>query len=130
MANKYGKNGEAVAAFLDEVSATDLSEWKAFLELESPSREYSAAVRAAYAVPMSASVRTAVTSACQRTVRGLGLSSLGRGITRISTRVDGGAMGLAVRDTLTPEQLRVILAPFVALRFRSVADPATAPTEH
>jgi len=68
MAIKYGKNGEIVAAFLQEVAATDLDGWRAFLELESPSREYTAAAQAAYAVPISASVRSAVTSACQRTV--------------------------------------------------------------
>ena len=34
MANKYGKNGEAVAAFLDEVSATDLAGWRAFFEMK------------------------------------------------------------------------------------------------
>jgi len=41
--NKYGKNGEAVAAFLEEVAATDLDGWRAFLDLESPSPEYAGA---------------------------------------------------------------------------------------
>jgi hypothetical protein len=129
MASKYGKNGEAVAAFLEEVSATDLAGWRAFVELESPSKEFTAAVSAAYDAPLSASARSAVISACQRTVRSLGLSSLGKGIRGISARVDGGAMGLAVGNGLAPEHLQVILAPFVAAGFRSVADPATAPSE-
>jgi hypothetical protein len=48
---------------------------------------------------------------------------------RISTRVKGAALALAVRDALTPEQLQVILAPFVAAGFRSVAGPANVPTD-
>ena len=38
-------------------------------------------------------------------------------------------MGLAVRDSLTPAQLSVILEPFVAAGFVSVATSAYAPTE-
>jgi hypothetical protein len=124
-ANKCGKDGEAVAAFLEEVSATDLARWRAFAELESPSREFSAAVNAAYDAPLSASARSAVHSAYLRTFRGLGLadSGLGKGIRRISM------MGLAVGDALAPERLSAIFAPFVAAGFRSVAEPAHAPTE-
>jgi hypothetical protein len=131
MANKYGKNGEAVATFLGEVGATDLAGWRAFVELASPTDEFSAALRAAYDAPLSASARAAVASASQRTVRSLGLgdSGLGRGIMRISVRVDTAAIGLAVRDRLAPEHLRVILEPFVAIGFRSIADAAAAPTE-
>jgi hypothetical protein len=131
MANKYGKNGEAVAAFLDEVSATDLAGWRAFLELESSSDELIAAVRALNAAPLSASARSAVYGAAQKTFRGLGLgdSGLGKGTSIIYDRVDTAATGLAVRDALSPEQLQVILAPFVALGFRSVADATPAPTD-
>lgn len=131
MANKYGKNGEAVAAFLDEASATDLEGWRAFLEGESLSREFTAAAGAVADAPLSASARAAVHSAYLKTFRGLGLadSDLGKGIRRISLRLEAAAKGLAVRDALSPDQLRVILAPFVAAGFRSVADPVTAPTE-
>ena len=131
MANKYGKNGEAVAAFLDEVSATDLAGWRAFLELAPASDELIAAVRALNAAPISASARSAVYSAAQKTFRGIGLgdSGLGTRISIIYSRIDAAAGGLAVRDALTPEHLRVILAPFVAAGFRSVAEPAPRPTE-
>lgn len=130
MANKYGKNGEAVAAFLEEVQATDLDGWRAFLELAPASDELIAAVKAANAAPLSASARSAVYSAAQKTLRGLGLgdSGLGTKISKIYSRIDAAARGLAVRDALSPEQLRVILAPFIALGFRSVADPAPEPT--
>jgi len=131
MANKYGKNGEAVAAFLEEVSATDLDGWRTFLEHDSRSDEFSAALRAAYAAPLSASARAAVSGASIKTVRGLGLADIGQrmGPSIVANRVEVAAMGLAVRDALTPEQLRVIVEPFVAVGFRSVADPAPAPTE-
>jgi hypothetical protein len=131
MANKYGKNGAAVAAFLDEVSATDLMGWRAFVELASPTDEFAAAVDAVFKAPLAASARTAVHSAGVKTIRGLGLvnAGLGRGAMRISNRVSVGAMGLAVRDTLAPEHLRAILEPFVAAGFRSVAEPTHAPTE-
>lgn len=131
MANKYGTNGEAVAAFLEEVTATDLEGWRAFLELESRSAEFSAALRALGDAPLPASARSAVYGAVLQTVRGLGLgdSGLGRGILRISNRVDAAATGVAVGDGLAPEQLRAILEPFVAAEFRSVAEPTHAPTE-
>jgi hypothetical protein len=131
MTSKYGKNGAAVAAFLDEVRTTDLDRWRAFVALESPTREYSNAAKAARDTPLSASVQSAVYSASLKTVRGLGLADagLGDGFMRISTRVKGAAMGLAVRDALTPEQLSVILEPFIALGFRSVAEPTPAPPE-
>jgi hypothetical protein len=131
MTSKYGKNGEAVVAFLEEVRSTDLDRWRTFIELEAPTREYIVAADAARDAPLSASVNAAVYSTSLKTVRGLGLadSGLGKGVRRISTRVKGAALGLAVRDALTPEQLRVILAPFVAAGFRSVADPTAAPTE-
>src|SRR6478752_2244375 len=131
MANKYGKNGEAVAAFLDEVSATDLARWRGLLELAPPSDELIAAVRAANAAPVSAAARSAVYGAALKTFRGLGLgdSGLGTKISTIYSRIDAAARGLAVRDALSPEQLRVILAPFVAVGFRSVADPAPAGQE-
>ncbi len=131
MANKYGKNGEAVAAFLDEVSATDLAGWRAFLKLAPVSDELIAAVKAANAAPLSASARSAVYGAALKTFRGLGLGDCGLG-TKISTiysRIDAAARGLAVRDALSPEHLRVILAPFLALGFPSLADPASAPSE-
>ena len=131
MANKYGKNGEAVAAFLDEVSATDLAGWRALLDLASSSDELIAAVKAANAAPLPASARSAVYGAALKTFRGLGLgdSGLGTKISTIYSRIDAAARALAVRDALSPEQLRVILAPFVALGFQSVSDAAPAPTE-
>ena len=131
MANKYGKNGEAVAAFLDEVSATDLSAWRAFLELESSSDGFGAAIDAVAAAPWSASARTAISSACAKIIRGLGLGNIvpRMGVSIIASRVKVAAMGLAEGDALAPERLRVILAPFISLGFRSVADPATAPSE-
>jgi hypothetical protein len=131
MAKKYGKNGEAVAAFLEEVSATDLNGWRAFLELESNSAEFGAASDAVYQAPLSASARSAVYSACLKIVRGLGLANIGprMGASIIASRVEVAAMGLAVGDGLTPEQLRVILEPFVVLGFRSVAEPTPAPTD-
>jgi hypothetical protein len=121
MANKYGKNGEAVSAFLEDVQATDLDGWRTFLELEAPSKELTAAVRAVSDAPLSASARAAVYSDSRKTVRGLGLgdSGLGMGLKVISFRVNVAATGLAVRETLSPEHLRVLLAPFVALGFRS-----------
>ena len=131
MANKYGKNGEAVAAFLDEVSATDLAGWRALLDLASSSDVLSAAVKAANAAPLPASARSAVYGAALKTFRGLGLgdSGLGTKISTIYNRIDTAAMGLAVRDVLSPEHLQVILAPFVAFGFQSVSDAAIAPTE-
>jgi hypothetical protein len=129
MSSKYGKNGDAVAAFLDEVRGTDLAEWRAFLELAAPTDEFGAALDAAFDAPLSASARSAVSSAALKTMRSLDLGDLGRGVLRISSRVKAGAMGLAVRDALTPEQLGAIFAPFVAAGFRSVADVAAAPTE-
>lgn len=132
MANKYGKNGEAVAAFLDEVSATDLARWRAFFEMKLSSAELIAAVEAVNAAPLSASANSAVYGAARKAFRGLGLgdSGLGKGISIIYARIDTAAKGLAVRDALTPEQLQVILAPFIAIGFKSVLDAATSPTEH
>ena len=46
------KNGETVAAFLEEVSATDLARWRAFLELASPADEMGAAIDAVYKAPL------------------------------------------------------------------------------
>ena len=112
MASKYGKNGEAVAAFLDEVCATDLAGWQAFLQLAPSSDGLVAAVRAVNAAPLSASARSAVYGAALKTFRGLGLgdSGLGTKITTIYSRIDAAARGLAVRDALSPEQLRAIIA--------------------
>jgi len=116
MANKYGKNGEAVAAFLEEVAATDLDGWRAFLDLEWPSPELTAAGRAMNKVPMSASVNSAVDGACLRTLRGLGNIDRLMGASTIASRVEAAAKTLAVGDALAPEHLRVILEPFAAAR--------------
>ena len=133
MANKYGKNGEAVAAFFEEVAATDLDGWRAFLDLESPGPELTAAGRAVNKVPMSASASSAIYGARLRTVRGLGLDQLNRRMAAatIGSKVGRAAQALAVGDALAPEHRTVIFVPFVAAGFRSVpgATAPTAPTE-
>ena len=57
------KNGEAVGAFLEEVSGTDLKGWRTFLELESSTDEFGAAIDAVHKAPLSACARSAVHSA-------------------------------------------------------------------
>jgi len=88
-------------------------------------RAKGALIKAANAAPLSASARSAVNGAALKTFRGLGLgdSGLGTKISTIYSRIDAAARGLAVCDALTPEQLRVLLAPFIALGFQSVSDP-------
>src|SRR6478672_7923973 len=90
-------------------------------------REFDAAIDAVFDAPLSASARSAVSSASLQTMSSLDLGDQERSILRISSRAKAGAMGLAVRDALTPEQLSAIFAPSVAAGFRPVADSAVPP---
>ena len=74
---------------------------------------------------------TSITSACLNTTRGLGLGQLGRRMAAatIGTRVRSAAYALSIGDALAPQHRSVIFAPFVDAGFRSVPEPATAPTE-
>lgn len=120
-----------MAALLEEFSATDPSAWRGFLQLESSNDGFGAAIDAVAAAPLSASARTAISSACAKIIRGLGLGNIGptMGVSIIASRVKVAAMGMTEGDALAPEYRRVIVEPFVALGFRSVAAPATAPTD-
>jgi hypothetical protein len=119
--SKYGPHGDAVAAFLDEVSAADKAAWYGFAETAVPSVAFAAATSALVDTPFSASVQSALYSAALASFRALGLKPAdmppGVRVSAISVRIDGALAAIAVGDKLAAEHRRTLLEPFAAVGF-------------
>jgi hypothetical protein len=124
--SRFGKRGDAVQAFVDEVSATAPDRWQEVFAASTPTPEVLAAAEALREVGLSASVSSAIDSATRTAFRGLGLRKedfrAGIGVSGLLTDIQYAASALAVGDALAPEHRRVLLEPFRATGFRSVAD--------
>lgn len=119
--SKYGPHGDAVTAFLDEVSAADKATWYRFAEIAVPSAAFTAAASAQVHTPMSASVQSAVYSAALASFRALGLKPAdmppGVRVSAVSVGIDGALAAIAAGDKLAAEHRRTLLEPFAALGF-------------
>jgi hypothetical protein len=125
--SKYGPHGQAVADFLAEVRASGHEVWAALLEHVRPSEAQVEATDAVMAVRLSASVRTAVDAEAVAAFRSLGLTPEEfpgrRQLMRIDDAINTAAFALAAGDQLAPEHAAILLRPFAAVGFTSVAEP-------
>jgi hypothetical protein len=119
--SKYGPHGDAVVAFLAEVSATDKATWYRFTEVAVPSAAIEAATSALVDTPFSASVSSAVYGAALASFRALGLKPAdmpsGVRVSAVSVRIRGALRAIAAGDKLAAEHRRALLEPFAAVGF-------------
>ncbi|HLT10908.1 MAG TPA: hypothetical protein VK028_08880 [Micromonosporaceae bacterium] len=121
---KFGPHGDRVAAFLEEVRATDKAGWHTFASLPrepGSGRRASAALRE---IRLSGPVQSAVHSAALAAFRSLELKADdlpdGYRIMAIPTAIDGAVRALAAGPDLAPEHREALLGEFERAGFTSV----------
>lgn len=122
----YGDHGDLVAAFLDEVAARGVDEWR---ELgtgglgRSQTRTDAIAVLVDTDIPEP--VRAAVSAAADRAYGALGLQESDFGspfpLGRVRTGISTGAMAIAAGDRLGRAEREALLRPFADAGFTSAA---------
>lgn len=125
MVHRYRPHGEAVAAFLDEVRATEKDGWRAYAGRARPSRAEVDAVVALTTVRLAGPVRTAVHSAALAAFRSLDLDAAdlpgGARISVVAGGIKSGAIAVAAGEALDAQHRQALLGPFAEAGFVSVA---------
>ncbi|MEV7972109.1 hypothetical protein [Cellulomonas sp. NPDC089187] len=122
--SRYGHEGAAVSAFLAEVAQQDIATWQALSDgpLDSTEQMVDAA-DAITRLPLSAPVRTAVTSDAARAYVDLALDPADfPGLFRLGNVRDGiesAAVALAAGDSLDRVHRETLLRPFADAGFAS-----------